>query len=71
MRIVRCSGRLLGGGGVSAWGVVSAHGGLPGGGVCQTPHPPPDRILDTRLWKHNLSATTVADGNKSNSKLTR
>ena len=41
MRIVRCSGRLLGGGGVSAWGVVSAHGGLPGGGVCQTPHTPP------------------------------
>ena len=25
---------------------------------------PMDRILDTRLWKHYLSATTVADGNK-------
>ena len=41
-----------------------------GGDVCpggvfprQTPHPV-DRILDTRLWKHFLSATTVADGNK-------
>ena len=28
-------------------------------------HPPLDRILDTRLWKHYLSATTVADGNNS------
>ena len=29
------------------------------------PHacPPVDRILDTRLWKHYLPATTVADGN--------
>ena len=27
--------------------------------------PPLDRILDTRLWKHYLSATTVADGNHS------
>ena len=26
-------------------------------------HPLVDRILDTRLWKHYLSATTVADGN--------
>ena len=26
-------------------------------------HPPVDRILDTCLWKHYLSATIVADGN--------
>ena len=26
-------------------------------------HAPPDRILDICLWKHYLSATTVADGN--------
>ena len=26
--------------------------------------PPVDRIPDTRLWKHYLSATTVADGKK-------
>ena len=25
--------------------------------------PPVDKILDTRLWKHYLSATTVTDGN--------
>ena len=28
-----------------------------------TTHTPMDRILDTRLWKHYLPATTVADGN--------
>ena len=27
-----------------------------------TPHAPLDRILDTRLWNHYLSATVVADG---------
>ena len=27
--------------------------------------PPMNRILDTHLWKHYLSATTVADGNYS------
>ena len=34
--------------------------------LCHTrpPPPPPDRRNDTRLWKHYLSATTVADGNK-------
>ena len=26
--------------------------------------PPLDRILDTRLWKHYLSSTSFADGNK-------
>ena len=34
---------------------------------CKIPRhtrPPPDRILDTRLWKHYLSASTIADGNK-------
>ena len=32
--------------------------------ACPPPHMPPsvDRILDTCLWKHYLSATTVADG---------
>ena len=39
-----------------------------GGGVClggvHHQQPPVDRILDTRLWKHYRSATTVADGNK-------
>ena len=32
--------------------------------ACWDTHPPPrvDRILDTLLWKHYLSATTVADG---------
>ena len=27
------------------------------------PPPSPDRILDTRLWKHYFSANTLADGN--------
>ena len=52
----------------------SGHGGwcLPGG--CTPPvhcmvgythiTPPLDRILDTRLWKYYLPATTVAGGNK-------
>ena len=37
-----------------------------------TPFPPVDKILDTRLWKHYLSATTVADDNNcwKNSKKT-
>ena len=29
----------------------------------QTPPPPVDRIVDTCLWKHYLSATTVGDDN--------
>ena len=59
MRTVRCSGH---GGG------VSAHPGcLPREGVSRGVHRPPvDRILDARLWKHYLSATTVADGNNQN-----
>ena len=32
--------------------------------LCHT-CPPMDRILDIHLWKHYLSATTVADGNKN------
>ena len=28
----------------------------------QDRHLPVDRILDTRLWKHYLPATTIADG---------
>ena len=54
MRTVRCSGRLGMGGGVCLGG-VSARG-------VYTPHTV-DRILDTHLWKHYLSTTTVADGN--------
>ena len=47
MRTVRYSGRI--------GGEVSAQGGC-------TP-PPVDRILDTRLCKHYITVTTVADGN--------
>ena len=36
------------------------------GGVSAQVHPPVDRILDTRLWKHYLSATSFADGNNDN-----
>ena len=76
MRIVRCSGRL---GGVSEGvclcpGCVCVRGVCVSGecpGVCVSQHPmgqtPPqlvDRFLDTRLRKHYLSATTVADDNK-------
>ena len=53
---------------VSSWGMgVSVHGVSTYGGVCLrgVHYRPPDRILDTRLWKHYLSATTVADGNKN------
>ena len=61
MRTVRCSGRR--------GGCLPARGG-----VCPSPcwvtclggclpQSMLDRILDTCLWKHYLSATTVADGN--------
>ena len=30
--------------------------------ACSLPPAPMDRVLDTYLWKHYLSATTVADG---------
>ena len=60
MRTVRCSGRLLKAGGVSAWG-VSAQGVSTRGDVYQTPLSQGQN--NRRLWKHNLSATTVVDGN--------
>ena len=66
-RGVCCAQRSVSGGCVS--GVVL--GGLCGvlGGVRGCPgrvyaFPSVDRIPDTRLWKHYLSATTVADGDK-------
>ena len=57
------SGGVCPGGCVSAYGSVCPGGCLPGG-VCQTPHPHGQN--DRRLWKQNLSATTVADGKNSN-----
>ena len=76
MRTVRCSGRqgcvcipaCTVQGGVCP-GCVSDKGGVLGGvshhalGQGGVTPPPVDRILDTRLWKHYLSATIVADGN--------
>ena len=53
--------RLAGGGRVCLTG-GSARGVFAQGEV-NTP-PAVDRILDTRLWKHYLSATSFADGNK-------
>ena len=45
---------------------VLCSGRLGEGGVCQgVVHLPPDKILDTRLWKHYLSATLLVDGNKT------
>ena len=73
MRTVLCSGRLAGclPGGVWLEGVtpprtqctpsVGRHSHRPRDRHPQTQRqtpPPVDRILDTRLWKHNLSATT-------------
>ena len=54
--------------GLSTCQGVSARGCLPAGGVCLpgSLHLPPP-WTDRHLWKHNLSATTVADGNKPNS----
>ena len=46
-------------------GVPALGGCLPRGDVCSGEgdfHPPVNRILDTRLLKDYLSATTVADG---------
>ena len=62
MLTVRCSG-CLGRGGISRGGAVLRSGCLPWVRVSargvfaqgrQTPPPPVDRILDTRLWKHYL-----------------
>ena len=56
--------------GIPAWGVsIPVHAGIPAQGVSAPVHAgihipsAMDRILDRRLWKHYLSATTVADGN--------
>ena len=38
------------------------------GGACIAQCPSVNRILDTRLSKHYLPATTVADGNKTKKK---
>ena len=57
MRTVRCSGHLGGRGSVCLEGCLPG-GCLPGRGV-YTP-----LWTDRHLWKHNLSITTVADGNK-------
>ena len=59
MRTVRSSTCLLEG------GVVPGQGGCLSGGVwCLggVHLPPVDRILDTRFWKHYLSATSFAGG---------
>ena len=56
MRTVRCSGHL--GGGVCPGERIPACNGQ-----TSFPNPRMDKILDTRLWKHYFSATTVADGN--------
>ena len=70
-----CLGRGVFQGG-SAWGCLSGgvcpgsvclSEGAEGGSACQMGVTPPlDRILDTRLWKHYLSATSFADGKKRN-----
>ena len=55
MHTVRCSGRLLGG----------CLPGRPAQGVsafCLVYTCPPSPWTDRHLWKHNLSPTTVADG---------
>ena len=54
MRTVRCSGVSAQSGGCLPGGRVSDQGAV---------HLPPTRGQNDRLlWKHNLSATTVADG---------
>ena len=54
---------------VSAWGGMSAPGSVCLGGVYPSMHwdrplPPTCEQNHRYLWKHNLSATTVAGGNK-------
>ena len=63
-------GGLCPGGGLPRWGCVCLGEGCLPRVVCipackGTDTPPLGRILDTRLWKHYLSATTVVDGSKS------
>ena len=69
MHTVRSSGRwgeCLTRKGVSDQGGGSAQGGVWWGGVCPSAcwdtHPHYEQN-DRHLWKHNLSKTTVADGN--------
>ena len=68
MRTVRSSSRLLGGVYISACWDTHTPGPGPGHPPpgrhprSYTPRPPVDRILDTHLWKHYVSATSFADG---------
>ena len=50
------------------WGVHTRWRACWGVGAVWDTHPPMDRILDTRLWKHYLPTTAVAGGNKLPSK---
>ena len=74
MHTIRCSGWRVSASGVTVQrdvcleGVYLGEGCLPMGmsareGICLSScwdtHPPVDRILDTCLWKHYLSATTL------------
>ena len=55
-------------GGCTCWGCTYLGGVLAGGGClpkCMLGYPPMDRILDTRLLKHYLFATSFADGKNS------
>ena len=65
MRTVRCRGLL--GGGEGGGGGRGGGGVCMGGGVCLWGCTPPPNCgqKDGCLWKHNLSATTVADGNNT------
>ena len=74
---IHCSGRhgeCLPVGVVCLWGLSACGGCLPVGGVCLpsacwgTHLLPVDRILDTSLWKHYLSAISFADGSYKNNK---
>ena len=56
-----CLGGCLSGGCLHWEGCVCLGRGVSAQGVYTSPSV--DRNLDTRLWKHYLSATTVADGN--------
>ena len=58
MRTVRCSGRVLGGGGVCPRG-VSAKGGMSAQVGVFAQYMLPPREQDRHLLKHNLSATTL------------
>ena len=59
MRTVRFSGIGKGEGGVCSGVCVSQHALGRWGCLPQLPPPPVDRILNTHLWKHHLSATML------------